>query len=242
MLGPSLVVRRFVALSAVAALYVTLQIAQAMSPDKTTPSGENQNLRLPTAPTMARVCTAVKLSRARCYAPAMSDRKVVFRAHKYDVAQFDVVGRDGASETHTVLQHPGAAVILPLLDDERVVLIRNHRWAIDQTLWELPAGTLDAGEAPATCAARELEEETGYRARDIRALLDIYPCPGVSTERMFCFVATGLSPGRQSLDQTEEIEVRPTSRAEVEAMVRAREIPDAKTFALLLLWLRGLGD
>lgn len=172
----------------------------------------------------------------------MSDRKVVFRAHKYDVAQFDVVGRDGASETHTVLQHPGAAVILPVLDDDHVVLIRNRRWAIEQTLWELPAGTLDPGEAPARCAARELEEETGYLARDIRALLDIYPCPGVSTERMFCFVATGLSPGRQSLDQTEEIEVRVTSRAEVEAMVRSREIPDAKTLALLLLWLRGLGD
>ena len=172
----------------------------------------------------------------------MRNRKLLFKAHKFNVSQFDVLGRNGVSETHTILEHPGAAVILPILGDGRVVLIRNRRWPIEETLWELPAGTLDPGESPAICAARELEEETGYRATDITPLVDIYPCSGVSTEKMFCFVATGLGPGTQRLDETEEIEVHPKSREEIRALITTGEIPDAKTLAILLLWMSGLGD
>lgn len=172
----------------------------------------------------------------------MQDRRLLLKAEKFNVSEFYVTGRDDVSERHTILEHPGAAVILPILDDDTVVLIRNKRWPIDQTLWELPAGTLDPGESPDTCAARELEEETGYRAASLRPLVEIFPCAGISTEKMSCYVATDLQPGQQSLDQTEEIEVHPKSRADVQALIRAREIPDAKTLAILLMWLGGLTD
>jgi ADP-ribose pyrophosphatase len=142
--------------------------------------------------------------------------------------------RDGGSEAREVVIHPGSVVILPLLPDGNVVLIRNHRFSVNRTLWELPAGTRDPNEPALQCAARELEEETGYRATSLVPLLDFYPTPGISNERMHAFVATGLTPVAQRLDQTEQIEVFPVAPSEVLRMLKAGEIEDAKSIAVLL--------
>jgi ADP-ribose pyrophosphatase len=164
----------------------------------------------------------------------MKDREVVLVGTRFNVERRWLSRRDGGREAREVIVHPGSVVILPLLDDGRIVMIRNTRFSIERTLWELPAGTRDPNEPVLGCAARELEEETGYRAASLVPLLEFYPAPGVSNERMHAFVATGLTLAAQQLDATEQIEVFPLAREEVLRMVRSGEIEDAKSIAVLL--------
>lgn len=156
------------------------------------------------------------------------------RGRRVHVEERRLVRRDGRVELREMVVHPGAVVLLPLLDDERVVLIENHRFTVDKTLLELPAGTLEPGEDPAACAARELEEETGYRAATLEPLLAFYPSPGLGDERMHVFVARGLTKTAQKLDQTEQIEVCVYPLSEALSHIRRRRIEDAKTIAALL--------
>ncbi len=158
----------------------------------------------------------------------------VFHGVKFDVEIRHVPTRDGGTARREVVVHPGAVVILPLLDDGRVVLIRNHRFSIDETLWELCAGTLEPGEEPAATAARELIEETGYEARELEPLTTFYTSPGITTERMYAFRARGLRHVGQRLEATEQIEVEARPLAEVLEMIRRGEIRDGKTIATVL--------
>lgn len=144
--------------------------------------------------------------------------------------------RDGRVELRQMVVHPGSVVILPLLDDGRIVLIRNRRFTVERTLLELPAGTREPGEEPSLCAARELEEETGYAAGSLEPLLAFYPSPGTSDERMSVFVARGLSARAQQLDPSEQITVEPHTLSEALGLLRAGEIEDAKTIAALLYY------
>src|SRR6188768_3455391 len=105
------------------------------------------------------------------------------------------------------IDHPGASVILPLLDEDKIVMIRNYRVAIDKELWELPAGTLEPGEPPLETAYRELEEETGYRAAEMEPLPTFYTSPGINNELMYPFIARKLTPTEQKLDAGEQISV-----------------------------------
>jgi len=143
-----------------------------------------------------------------------------------------------------VILHPGAVVIIPRFDDRllrdggRIYLIRNYRVAVDETLIELPAGTLEPNEDPLECAHRELEEETGYRAAKIEKLHEFYMSPGILNERMHLFLATGLTPGEMNLDEGEQIEVVPTPWNDALTMIDTGEIRDAKTIAGLLFYDR----
>ncbi len=161
-------------------------------------------------------------------------REKIFQGVKFGVERRAVPTRSGDVAMREVVVHPGAVVVLPILDDGRYVMIRNRRFAVGETLWELCAGTLEPGEDPAATAARELVEETGYEASHIRALTTFYTSPGICDERMYAFVATGLSEVGQQLEATEEIEVRLLTRAEVMALARNGEIRDGKTLATLL--------
>lgn len=164
--------------------------------------------------------------------------KVVYRDSRVALEVLELVGRDGSTKTKAVLRHPGAVVILPLLDDGRVVLIENRRVALGATLLELPAGTLEGDEAPIDQAARELREETGYVARTIEPVLSFYASPGICDERMHGFVARGLVAGTQELDPTEEIGVVVRTWDEVMRAIRDGELVDGKSLALLLYWDR----
>jgi len=169
--------------------------------------------------------------------PPMKSRELLLTTAKFRVARLRFEGPDGKEIVRDVVEHPGAAVILPVLDDGRIAMIRNLRRTVGKVLWELPAGTLEGDEPPEACAARELEEETGYRAEVIRPLIEFYPSPGVSNERMYGFVATELQETAQALDENEEIEVFAVPQWQVRDMVKDGHIEDGKTIALLLYWM-----
>lgn len=167
----------------------------------------------------------------------MKSRELLLETPLFKVARLSFEAADGGEIIRNVIEHPGAAVILPLLDDGRVVLIRNVRHTVGKVLWELPAGTLEEGEAPDACAAREVEEETGYRAGSLAPLTEFFASPGILNERMYGFLATDLVQTSQSLDDDEEIEVFPIPQWQVRDMLKDGHIEDAKTITLLLYWM-----
>ena len=144
----------------------------------------------------------------------------------------------GVHHKREVVVHPGAVVILPFLDAETILLIRQRRFAIADVLTELPAGTLERGEEPINCAGRELIEETGYVANRLKPLGMLVPSPGILSERMYLFAAYDLEKSRAAPEEGEEIEVRPTRWDDAVEMIRSGEIVDAKTVATILRYER----
>ena len=169
---------------------------------------------------------------------SVAEDRVVFEGRKFSLVKRAVRDRDGAEREYDLVVHPGAAVILPVLDDGRIVMIRNYRFAVDATLLELPAGTLEPPEPAIECARRELIEETGYRAERIEPLMTFYSTPGMSTECMYVFVARGLTAGAAAREAGEEIENEVISLADALEGVRSGEIRDGKSVAALLYYER----
>lgn len=134
------------------------------------------------------------------------------------------------------VKHRGSSVILPILDDNQIVLIRQYRPVINKWIYELPAGTVEEGEDPLETAKRELIEETGYQAGKIIHLIDFYPSPGVSSELMHVYLATNLKLVGAHPEEYEVIEIKKVSRNEIIQMIRNKEINDAKTLASLLYY------
>ncbi|MBI4430138.1 MAG: NUDIX hydrolase [Candidatus Omnitrophica bacterium] len=141
---------------------------------------------------------------------------------------------DGKEIKREVLVHPGAAVIIPKLDEDRVLLVRQYRHAAERVLWEFPAGTLEPDEPTEVCARRELREETGYEAKSIKAVLAFYPSPGISQEKMFLFVADGLKLVDETPLEAGEIRVELKKIKDLNQMVSRGEIIDAKTIIGIL--------
>lgn len=157
---------------------------------------------------------------------------------RFRVVRYAHPGRDGQLHTRDIIHHPGAVTILPMIDDDHVCLIRNRRVAVGKTLIELPAGTLDAGEDPRHTAERELIEETGYRAARIEKLCEFYMSPGVLDERMYLFLAEGLTAGATELEATEEIETLVVAWDEALDLVLRNEIQDSKSMVGILYYDR----
>jgi len=147
----------------------------------------------------------------------------------------DIVGvQDGTNTIREWVEHPGAAAVVPMFDDGSVLLVRQHRYATGRRFLEVPAGKLDSGEAPADAAARELEEETGWRAGRLDAIGAVYPCIGYSDEVIHLFVGTELSEGAAVAGPDEQLEIVRMPFADALAQVRSGEIDDAKTVAALV--------
>ncbi len=163
---------------------------------------------------------------------------VLLAAARFRVLRLIETTLDGRQHVRETVEHPGSVAILPVLDDGRICLIQNRRVAVGETLVELPAGTLDRDEEPAEAARRELIEETGYRARSIRPLAQFYLSPGILSERMHLYVATGLTEGNPALEPGEQIETLLVTRAEALEMARDGRIRDAKTLVGLLYYDR----
>ncbi|MCC5832042.1 MAG: NUDIX hydrolase [Chlamydiales bacterium] len=160
--------------------------------------------------------------------------EILFHGSRVDLLSIEADHPKGGTVRREVVSHPGAVVILPLLEPETVVLIQNVRYVVQETLWELPAGTLEEIENPLDCAERELEEETGYRAGKIEPLFNCYSTPGFCNEKLFIYLATDLTLKKQSLDETEMIDVIPLKLKRALDMIFSGEIRDAKTIAALL--------
>lgn len=133
-----------------------------------------------------------------------------------------------------VVRHPGAAAIVPFLSESEVLLIRQYRYAANGVIWEVPAGKLDPGEDPAACAARELVEETGYRAGRLEALGPIWTTPGFTDEQIYLFAGDELEEVGQQLQEDEVIELHPMPLERALAMVWSGELSDAKSALALL--------
>ncbi len=172
--------------------------------------------------------------------------KVNHRQHRHTGRVFtleteNVTLDNGVTIDIDVVRHPGASAIVPLTADGRVLMVRQYRHAVGGYIWEIPAGTLDPGETPLTCAKRELTEEAGVSADEWRKLAEIVPVPGYADERIHIFLAAGLSPAEGELDADEVLQVHEIDVAEALAMIDRGEIQDAKTLCGLLMTARRRG-
>jgi ADP-ribose pyrophosphatase len=165
-------------------------------------------------------------------------RQVLCRGKRVQLARDTILLPDGQTAERDVVLHPGAVAMLVLVDDEHLCLLRNRRLAVGETLWEIPAGTLEGDEAPETAAVRELREETGYEAGQWRKLAEFFPSPGVLSERMHLFLARDLTPGPLRLQPDEELEPKIVAWSEALRWALDGTIRDAKTLIALLLWDR----
>lgn len=147
----------------------------------------------------------------------------------------EVLLPDGKNSTREIIEHPGAVAIVPVLDDGRIVMVRQYRYAVGEILLEIPAGKLDQGEDPVRCAHRELQEETGYIASTMQELTSIYTTPGFTDEIIHIYKASSLKKKSQALDEDEFIEIETYSPQKIREMINNKEIIDAKTIIGLKL-------
>jgi ADP-ribose pyrophosphatase len=140
-----------------------------------------------------------------------------------------IVEPSGVTAEREVVHHGGSVVILAHSDDGHIVLVRQYRYAVRQFLWELIAGGVEPGEKPLAAARRELLEESGYRAKKLRLLLDFFASPGFLTEKMFLVEAAGLTRSKAQPDPDERIVVGHFTPAQLMKMIKSRRIRDAKT-------------
>ena len=144
-----------------------------------------------------------------------------------------VVEPSGMEVEREIVRHPGAAVLLPVTADGRVILIRQFRYAAGETLLEVPAGTIDPGETPEETARRELVEETGYHAGRLEKLAEFFPSPGILAERMHLFLATELEKREASPDADESLELVELPWERALALEPGKDVRDAKTIVAL---------
>lgn len=166
--------------------------------------------------------------------------RTIYEGPVFGIRRDEVIEPSGVRATREVITHPGSVVVLPVLPDGRILMIRQYRHATRQYLWELVAGRIDAGESPRKAAARELIEETGYRAKRFRIFLDVFPTPGFLEERMFILLAEGLTAGVAEPEDDEKIISRAYTRKQLEEMIRRGKLRDAKSIAGILYYFRFL--
>jgi ADP-ribose pyrophosphatase len=137
-----------------------------------------------------------------------------------------------------IIHHPGSAVVMPVDNRSRVLLVRQYRLPAGGYLWELPAGRVDQGETVMQAARRELAEETGLRARSFRKLAEFYPSPGFLAEKMTIFLASHLTQGTAAPMEDERIEMKWFTASQIDRLIRTGRIKDAKTQIGFLRWQR----
>lgn len=166
----------------------------------------------------------------------ITERKEIYKCGIFTVVEDETLLPDGKKAVYSKVLHNGAAVVVPVANDGGVYLVRQHRPAPGIETLELPAGKLEPGEPPQECAARELEEETGYRAGKISFLIKFYSAIGYSNEMLHVYVAEELEVGSQNLDEDEFVTVEKYSLSELRAMILNGEIVDSKTIAGVLAY------
>jgi 8-oxo-dGTP pyrophosphatase MutT (NUDIX family) len=171
----------------------------------------------------------------------MSEQEVVWSDYGFEgklikVRLDTVTLPNGDQREREVVEHPGAVAIVPVLEDGRIVLVRQYRPAVRKSMLELPAGTVEPDEGVAVTAVRELEEETGYRVGTLRELVRFSVSPGWCDEELVVFVATDVTPGEQSQEDDEDIDVERIELEAIPDLISRGEIADAKTMVGLSLY------
>ncbi|MDR4509245.1 MAG: NUDIX hydrolase [Candidatus Brocadiaceae bacterium] len=160
----------------------------------------------------------------------------IYSGKKISVRKDEVLLHDGRTVMREVVDHPGSSAIIPFLTENEILLIRQYRHAVQESIYEVPAGTLEKNESFYVCAERELEEETGYRAGTMKLLIVLYPSPGILSETMHLFKATNLVKTHAKYETDESIEgLIKIKLSEALRMIRTGEIRDAKTVCSILM-------
>ena len=175
-------------------------------------------------------------NRARAGKAKVLSSEVLFQGRVFSLRREKIAEPSGLVATREIVFHPGSVVVLPVLSDGRIVLIRQYRHAAGQYLWELVAGHKEPDEDPIKGAHRELAEETGYTAKRIKKLFEIFPSPGLLGERMDIFVAEGLTKGKARPEDDEKITQRIFTLREANDWIRSGKIRDSKTIAGILYY------
>ncbi len=161
--------------------------------------------------------------------------RLVFSGRVVRVRVDEVRLQSGSVATREVVEHPGAVGMLAVTQQNELLLVRQYRWALDAWTLEIPAGTLEPGEAPEACVQRELAEEVGVRAGRVEHLLTFVPSPGFLTERLYLYLCTELEPHTLPRGEDEEMEVVRVPLSEARRLVDSGEIRDAKSVIAVLL-------
>lgn len=161
--------------------------------------------------------------------------EVVFEGNLLTVRRDTVELPNGKHATRELIQHPGAVAVVPIRNDGKILLVRQFRYPVDQLTLEIPAGKLDPGEEPEACAKRELEEETGYKAKKLQLLSSILTTPGFTNEVIHLYLAEDLVLAEQCPDEDEFIDVEVFTKEEIRKMIENGTICDAKSLLGLLL-------
>ncbi|MGR3311133.1 MAG: NUDIX domain-containing protein [Candidatus Brocadiales bacterium] len=161
--------------------------------------------------------------------------EVIYKGKKVLFQRDAVELESGRKTQREFITHPGSAAIIPILPDRRIIIIKQYRYAVKNTLYEIPAGTIEAGETPIQCAHRELEEETGYTASGLEKLIQFYTSPGISNELMHLFLAKDLKKVNEKPSSDETLEVIEVTMNDALEMIKNGNIIDAKTICGILL-------
>lgn len=169
----------------------------------------------------------------------MKKTKCVFKGRLISLVTQKTRLPNGYEACLEIVKHPGAVLIVPFLNNDTIILLRQFRPVVNTYIYELPAGTLKKRETPFSCAKREIAEETGFSARKLTKLGFVYPVPGYSTEKITFFKAEGLNQQKDKGDKDEIIEILPMGRQRVMDMFKSGKFVDAKTICALALceWL-----
>lgn len=170
--------------------------------------------------------------------PEIRSSKVVYSGRVFEIEQYEIVMPSGVETTREILKHPGAVCMVPVTASGDLLMVTQFRLAVGSRLLELPAGTLEKGEAPADCAGRELQEEVGHRAMSIEPLGGFYVAPGYTSEYIHLFVCTGLEPASLPGDEDEDIEIENVSIEQALDHIENGVIRDAKSVIGVLRYAR----
>jgi ADP-ribose pyrophosphatase len=176
-----------------------------------------------------------------CYKEKNHEKTVkteyVYKGKILNLRNDEVVFPNGTKSQREIVEHNGGSCIL-CVEDDKILLVRQFRYALNKEIWEIPAGKLEKGEEPSLTAVRELEEECGYRAGEVKLLFTVYPTPGYDTETIYIYRAYNLKKTQTNFDEGEDIESRWFSFSEVKKMIDDGEINDGKTLIALLSVLK----
>jgi ADP-ribose pyrophosphatase len=166
--------------------------------------------------------------------------EMIYEGPVFGLRRDEVIEPTGLRTRREVITHPGSVVVLPVLPDGRIVMIEQYRHATRQYLWELVAGRMEPGEDPKQAGARELAEETGYRAKKLKIFLEVFPTPGFLEEKMYLILALDVIPGPASPEDDEKIISAIYAPDKLEQMIHSGKLHDAKSVAGLLYYFRFL--